>query len=423
MFRVSILEDTNKINTLSQKYQEIKAKFATTIDRNEQKMLADSAKQIKKEHDNLVREKGLANSLMKELKFMKNIDSVDKFKKEVRKCSFWAEAWSIATLERILNIKFIILSSENYKSGDIKNVLVCGDGDKITKNKNLFNPEFYIIIEHTGDHYKLVGYKKKMIFKFQEIPYDIRVMITDKCMEKSSGLFDLIPEFKDFKEALGKNDLLVNEPINIDDYTDTKLRGLYDDNIVFLFYSKSNSKPLPGKGAGEKIPDSELTKFKRLSTIPDWRKKLSNFWIQYDDNKEIIPIVIDNHRWASVEHYYQASKFKKNNPQFYLSFSLDSGTELSKNADMAKAAGGKSGKFKKELIRPTEVEIDPDFFGNRHKQEMAIAQNEKFIQIKPLCDLLLATKNAKLTHYKRGSKPIVFHELMEIREKLNRKNI
>jgi predicted NAD-dependent protein-ADP-ribosyltransferase YbiA (DUF1768 family) len=417
MFRVSILEDTKKIKELSQGYQEFKAKFNNTIDRNEQKILSENAKKIKQEHDTLVREKSLSNELLKELKFMKGIDSVEKFKKEVRKCSFWAEGWSISTLERILNIKFIILSSEHYKSGDIKNVLLCGEGDMFLKTQNVFNPEFYIIVDHTGNHYKLVGYKKKLILKFAEIPYDIRVLISDKCMEKNSGLFDLIPEFQHFKKSIGKQDLIMDE-INMDDYTDSKLRGLYDDNIVFLFYIKSNGKPLPGKGSGEKIPVSEIGNFKKLATIPDWRKKLSNFWVQYDENKQIVPFTIDNHKWASVEHYYQASKFKENNQQFYLSFSLDSGTELSQDPVMAKAAGGKSGKLKKELLRPKEVEIDPDFFGGRHKEEMAKAQSAKFTQIEQLTELLLATKNAKLTHHSRGSPSIIFDDLMLIREKL-----
>ena len=85
---------------------------------------------------------------------------------------------------------------------------------------------------------------------------------------------------------------------------------------------------------------------------------------------------------------------------------------------MAKAAGGKSGKLKKELLRPKEVEIDPDFFGGRHKEEMAKAQSAKFTQIEQLTELLLATKNAKLTHHSRGSPSIIFDDLMLIREKL-----
>ena len=114
------------------------------------------------------------------------------------------------------------------------------------------------------------------------------------------------------------------------------------------------------------------------------------------------------------------SKFKENNPEFYLSFSLDSNTDLSKDPLLAKAAGGKTGKFKKELIRPKQVEIDPNFFRKRHKEEMAKAQMAKFSQIQSLKKLLLATKNAKLTHYSRGQPPIVFNELMVIRNKLKK---
>jgi predicted NAD-dependent protein-ADP-ribosyltransferase YbiA (DUF1768 family) len=251
-----------------------------------------------------------------------------------------------------------------------------------------------------------------MIFKFGEIPYDIKKMIADKCLETNAGPFALIPDFKKFKAGLKK---AVIREADYEDLSESKLRGLYNDDTILLFYSKSNGKPLPGKGAGEKIPNERLKEFTELATIPEWRKKLSNFWVE--------PFTLDNHKWASVEHYYQASKFKKTAPDFYLSFSLDSGTDLSKDAAMAKGAGGKTGKFNGKLIRPSEVKVDPDFFGTRHKKEMYAAQYAKFTQNEDLKKLLLATNDAKLTHHSRGSPPIVFDDLMQIRDKLRRTHL
>lgn len=409
----SIIRDTNKIKELEQEYLGLKQKFSDIIDRNEQKIYLTQAKQVKNEHDKLVGEKKVAMTMLKEYKFMKGIDSLEKFKKTIRHCDFWADTWAISTLERILNIKFIILSSEVYKDKDDKNVLQCGQlNDSILEQRGLFTPDFYIMVDYTGNHYKLIGYKKKLIFKFTEIPYDIKKMIIDKCLEKNAGPFAIIPDFQKFKATHHKT---IIKEAQYNDLSESKLLGLYNDDIVFQFYYKSVDKPLPGKGNGEKIPLDRVREYSELATIPQWRKKLSNFWQQ--------PFTLDNHKWNSVEHYYQASKFKKTYPEFYLSFSLDSGTDLSKDPQMAKAAGEKNGKYKNERIRPVEVTIDSDFNGQRETKELYSALYAKYTQNVDLKQLLLATGNAKLTHYVKGNEPIICDELMLVRDKIKKNEL
>jgi len=410
MYSASFIKDTTQIKELAKEYTTLKQQLTQVIDRNDQKAIILQAKEIKALHDRLVEEKKVTSTILKEFSFMKGIENLDQFKRAIRKCDFWADMWSISTLERVLNIKFIVLSSELYKAGDIKNVLLCGQlNDKILEQRGIFNPEFYIMVDYTGNHYKLIGYKKKMIFKFKEIPYGIKKLIYEKCLEKNAGPFAIIPDFQKFRASQKKT--VIQEAV-YEDLSESKLRGLYNDDIVLQFYSKSSNKPLPGKGSGEKIPNDRLKEFATLASIPEWRHKLSNFWVA--------PFTLDNHKWASVEHYYQGSKFKKTNPNFYLSFSLDSGTDLSKDPIMAKHAGGKSGKHEGVRIRPIEVAMDSDF-NKRKSKEMYVAQYAKYTQNEDLKTMLLATNDAKLMHFTgRGTPPIAFDETMLIRDKIRK---
>jgi len=71
-------------------------------------------------------------------------------------------------------------------------------------------------------------------------------------------------------------------------------------------------------------------------------------------------------------------------------------------------------------LRPKEVEVDADFYKKRNDEELMNAQMAKFSQNEDLKALLLATKNAKLVHYKKGKEPEFIESLVHIREKLKK---
>tara|TARA_Y100000385_G_C13056984_1_gene622493 strand:- start:421 stop:1830 length:1410 start_codon:yes stop_codon:yes gene_type:complete len=393
----------DEVNALQKKIQK-------ESDRAELEKLNKKVLEIKKLYDQGKKEIANARNILNEYAFMEAIDNLDQFKEMLKSCDFWGETWAISTLERVLNIKLILFSEEAYEDGDLNNVILCGQlNDTILEDKGEFDPDYYIMVEYIGNHYRLITYKNKGAVKFKGIPYDLKLKIVNKCLEKASGPFYLI---NDFKDMLGTLDIDMDD----DKKVEIEQIGLYDPSTIFQFYSKSSNAPMPGKGAGEQINDKNKTKYNELATIPEWRRKLSNFWVE--------PFKLDGHIWASVEHYYQASKFKEGNPDFYLSFSLDGNPEgeLAKNPKMAKGAGGKTGKYEGKLIRDKKIQIDDGFFTSKHLEYMKKAQMAKFSQNLPLKEMLVATKDSKLQHYIRASPPVIFTELMEVRKELEKDN-
>lgn len=437
-------ESKNKI----EQYNDYKRRISSTHDRAQQQLMIAGAKKLAIEHNMKIDEIKYTKILSSQYDYMKEVRNTEHLKERIQTSLYWPDNWAISTLERILNMKFIFFSSTSFDAGDIENVMECGGVDMIDPlilKKAVFEPTAYIIIDKgtitpissskthslsaattTNKHmYRLITYKTHGIFAFSEVPYDIKLLITTKCLESQSGSFCMIPQFKLFQKELGIridnngrghqsiDDIM--EEIHMDSYGNgTKSRAghhLYSPDIVFQFYNKSNPNALPGMGSGEKIPEEDKIHFQRLASFDNWRRKLSNFWQE--------PFMHDKHMWQSVEHYYQGSKFKNNNREFYLKFSLDSRSELSSDPLIAKAAGSKSGKMNSAFIRPSNITVDPDFFSHgRGEREMSDAIYAKFSQNKNLKDMLLATRNAKLVQYLRGTQSKVFHNLMQVRHKL-----
>jgi predicted NAD-dependent protein-ADP-ribosyltransferase YbiA (DUF1768 family) len=431
-----------------EQYNDYKRRISTIHDRAQQQLMIAGAKKLAIEHNMKIDEIKYTKLLSSQYDYMKEVRNIDQLKERIQTSLYWPDNWAISTLERILNMKFIFFSSTSFDAGDIENVMECGGVDMIDPlilKKSVFEPTAYIIIDKglitpissskthsltasttTNKHmFRLITYKTHGIFAFSEVPYDIKLLITTKCLESQAGAFCMIPQFKLFQKELGiridNNNMGhqsiddIMEEIHMDSYGNgTKSRAghhLYSPDIVFQFYNKSNPNALPGMGSGEKIPEEDKIHFQRLASYDNWRRKLSNFWQE--------PFMHDKHMWQSVEHYYQGSKFKNNNREFYLKFSLDSRSELSSDPIIAKAAGSKSGKMNGAFIRPSNITVDPDFFSHgRGEREMSDAIYAKFSQNKNLKDMLLATRNAKLVQYLRGTQPKVFHNLMQVRHKL-----
>ena len=129
---------------------------------------------------------------------MENISSFEEYKHYIRSSRFWGDTWALSSLEKILNIKLWFIR-RTYPD-HLDDIMQCGqinDADMSSLKK--FQPDYYMMVSYTGDHYKLITYKDKTLFSFKEIPYDIKMMIINKCLE-NSGLYYLIQDFKNLKK-------------------------------------------------------------------------------------------------------------------------------------------------------------------------------------------------------------------------------
>jgi predicted NAD-dependent protein-ADP-ribosyltransferase YbiA (DUF1768 family) len=394
MFNVEIVSNESSIEKISEKIKDLQKRSNKVADKSEKEMLLKNIALMIEDKKKFKKDIAIAEDSGMHFKFMENVHTLEEMKEKMKQSSYWADENAIEAIEQKLNIKMIILSEESYKNGSEDAVMKCSSG-----NIAIPTPEFYIMTSFTGDHYKLISYKDKKILKFSEIPYYIKTLIVNKCVERNAGVFHHITDFRRFQEKFGidpvSNSYSSEPPVNSE---------LYDDTIHFVFYEKS-ADAKPGKGSGEKIGNQDILIFKDLQQVPNWRRML--------DDECVSPFAYDGKQWQTVEHYYQASKFKKGFPNFYTLFSLDSGSEFCNDVKKAKSAGGKSGKYRKELGNE-KVSLDPDFYGGRDKIERANALTAKF-ENPEFKKVLVATKKAKLLHFVRGAEPEVDMLMMELR--------
>jgi predicted NAD-dependent protein-ADP-ribosyltransferase YbiA (DUF1768 family) len=407
----------NEIDELAKELESMKSTnelYKKRAKKNESKQMRDSiieeTQKLKEQYKKKSIEKKNIESLQNEyVGYMKNIKTLEDYREYIKTSHYWADTWAISTLERVLNIKMIIFSEKSYNEKSLDSVLNCGEMNAELHEKGAFQPDFYIMTTYSGDHYRLITYKSKRIFTFPEIPYGTKVLIINKCLEKNAGVYWLIQDFRNMKSKLGM-DPDSGKPLE----EDGEEEYLYDKSPKFMFHSNSENTAKPGKGSGESIRQSERNDYIDLAKNKEWRRKLDDMWSS-------IVMEIDGKKWASVEHYLQYAKYKKGFPDFAMMFSMDSNSEFSKDAELAKHAGSETGKHGKKILRAKHIKPDVDYALGRYQEERKLALRAKFTQNEDVKQILLATKRAQLLHFVRRESPQIDTPLMRIRQELYQK--
>ena len=360
----------------------------------------------------------LKEVVMERYGYMRQTESkFENFKTLLTTRTFTPDPWILRALERAYNISIVRLSEQRFKDGDLDNVVMCGDraddapGLGLIPTDSSYRPAIFIVVSvDERGVYRLIKYRSKGSFSFAELPYDIRTQIVTKCIENPDTEFAFLPQFKRVLEIYPKTQQTGQDAQDAQDGGGGKRPR---DVPVFQIYNRSaNDKP--GHGAGEYVPSGMEHLFLPLSQYTHWRRSLTNMAES--------PFVLDGRTWFSVEHYYQGCKFKKHNHDFYLQFAMDSKSDISKSPELAKAAGSDSGIFKGKLYRPKAVAVDRDFFSSgRGAQALSSAIEAKFRQSTELRNVLLGTLNARIYHFQRGERPVLFKPLLQVRAKLENK--
>ena len=406
MFISEIADTVSNIEKSTKVLADLKRRFKNIPETNQKdrqqihKEIIDINHKIKKYKD----DNAIAIRNRNEVRFMENVESLKDLKVKLRTQEYWADEFAISVLENALNVKFIILSEKSFRTNDYDSVMKC-QLSSFKKDTAISKPDYYIIVSYNGDHYNLISYKDKNIFTFTEIPYKVKTLIVNKCIEKNDGSFGLISDFIHFQERLGIE--IESTPEELPKASDANI----DKSTVFMFH-KTSADEKPGKGSGEQIAPGNIAKYNDLIRIKDWRRILSD--------ESTTPFSLDGKRWKTAEHYIQGSQFKKGFPDFYKLFSLDTDHEISKDVEAAIGAGSKTGMYKKTLLRPKTVKIDPDFFDGRNKTERAAAVSAKFQENEDARDALILTKDAMLKHFERGRPAETDDILMEVRQSLSK---
>jgi len=396
------------------KHYTLKKMITATADGpDKMKMLSD----VKSNFDNMSlisdQNKEL-EELTREFEFMKDVETIEDLKKVIMEVGgkYWADNWAVVTLERLYKVKFIVLSQDHFLNGEKELVLQCSEADKKLQAQGIFEPSYYIMTDYIkGVHYKLITYDKNIkrgALTFNELPYRIKELVLEKCMERGAGLYVLIPDFKTFANTNGVQTSTISKTSSYDSLVNTKTPKSqdYSDSIIIQIYSKSKHEKV-GEGSGESIkPELKTSKnvleLNNKKKYPDWRRKI--------DNDYLVPnLVIDGNNWASVKHYMLGSRFKE---------LVDLYSKFMKNGDVGTNSDDALKLYNSNIVKKSvkNVILNDEEFKKIESSLLEKALYSKFTQNDELREILLLTGDALINVFKqtKGASPAL--ELMKVRK-------
>ena len=352
--------------------------------------------------------------LTREFEFMKDVETIDDLKKVIMEVGgkYWADNWALVTLERLYKVKFIVLSQDNFLNGEKELVLQCSEADKKLQAQGIFEPSYYIMTDYIkGVHYKLITYDKNIkrgALTFNELPYRIKELVLEKCMEKGAGLYVLIPDFKAFANINGVQTSTISKTSVYDSLVTTKTPKSqdYSDSIIIQIYSKSKHEKV-GEGSGEFIkPELKTSKnvleLNNKKKYPEWRKKI--------DNDYLVPnLVIDGNNWASVKHYILGSRFKE---------LVDLYSKFMKNGEAGTNSEDALKLYNSNIVKKSvkSAILNDEEFKKLESSLLEKALYSKFTQNDELREILLLTGDALINVFKQSKGVSPALELMRVRK-------
>ena len=307
-------------------------------------------------------------SLLKDKEYLRNIENLDAFQQFIKSGGYVCEPWTIEILERLMNIKVILLSK------DMPHWLVCSRQSPFPHNLSLFNPMYYIVLEFSDNDYRLMQVNGVSLLTFQNIPLVIKDLVMKRCLEQSEGLYANIPLFVKYKQFK----LTKDQQEGIKDL----VLDLEPDKDRIVISDSYKKQPHPGAVPFERM-DFENLIDSNLVHDKQWREKLADNYMKPDGRFKL-----GEKDWASVNHYVTAQQLKQIDPNKSDKLCLNTGSSLSKKSI------------------PYMLSDDDD----RYSAEFA-----KYSQNHVLKDMLLQTGNAELYMYVPGKPHIRLNSLEKVR--------